>query len=130
MSLLKSSFLVMAAASLVVVSGVSAEAQSRTTHHRSNTNQGMNGGMGGTSPTQSSIQGAQNQARSIAAQQHQVWLAHRLKKNAAEKAAKANGIDTKSAAKSTATAKSTTTAETTTKPTSTATTTTAKPATK
>ncbi|MDB5348229.1 MAG: hypothetical protein JWP89_6606 [Schlesneria sp.] len=128
MSLLKSSLLVLVAASSVVVSGMSAEAQNRTTH-RTNTNQGMSGGVGGTSPTQSSIQSAQNQARSIAARQHQIWLANRLKKNAAERAAKANGTDTKTV-KSTDSAKSTT--ETTTKPTSTttSTTTTTKPATK
>jgi hypothetical protein len=123
MSLLKSSLLVLVAASLVVVSGMSAEAQNRTTH-RTNTNQGMSGGNLGTSPTQSSIQSAQNQARSIAARQHQIWLAHRLKKNAEERAAKANGTDKKSTAKSTDSAKSTST-ETTTKPTSTTTSTTA-----
>jgi hypothetical protein len=123
MSLLKSSLLVLVAASLVCISGMSAEAQNRNTHR---TNQGMSGGMG-TSPTQSSIQSAQNQARSIANRQHQIWLANRLKKNAAERAAKANGTDTKTV-KSTDSAKSTAT-ETTTKSTST-TSTTAKPTTK
>ncbi len=123
MSLLKSSLLVLVAAALVCISGMSAEAQNRNTRR---SNQGMSGGMG-TSPTQSSIQAAQNQARSIANRQHQIWLAHRLKKNAEERAAKANGTDKKTV-KSTDSTKSTAT-ETTTKSTST-TSTTAKPTTK
>jgi hypothetical protein len=55
---------------------------------------------GGGTAMQSSIQSAQNQARAIAARQHQIWLAHRLKKNAAEKAAKAKAAEEKAAGES------------------------------
>lgn len=114
MTLLKSALFVFVAASMVFVGEISAEAQSRTTHHN---RQGTSGG-GGTQ-MQSSIQSAQNQARSIAARQHQIWLAHRLKKNAAEKAAKANAAETKAAAKSTEPDKTSSAEEPTTKATST-----------
>lgn len=105
MPLLKSSLFVLTAAAMLFVGDNAAQAQNRSTTTRRST-QGTNGGGMGTSPTQGAIQSAQNQARSIANRQHQVWLAHRLKKNAEEKAAaeakaaaKAAGTDTKTDAK-------------------------------
>ena len=103
MPFLKSSLFVLAAAAALFVGDTTAQAQNRGTTHRRSTTGGMNSGGLGTSPTQSAIQSAQGQARSIANRQHQIWLAHRLKKNAEEKAAaeakaaaKAAGTDTKS----------------------------------
>ncbi len=101
MSLMKSTLPLLLAASIVLVTGTASQAQSRgTTHHHSN-HSGMNQGGMGTSQMQNSVQSAQNQARMIASRQHQIWLANRMKKNAAERAA---GIKTAegSAAKATA----------------------------
>jgi hypothetical protein len=116
MPLLKSSLFVLAAATVLFVSGNDAQAQNRNTTNR-RTTQGMNSGGMGTSPTQGAIQSAQNQARSIAARQHQIWLAHRLKKNAEEKAAQAKAAEAKAAAKAAATetSKTSTPASTSTK---------------
>ena len=114
MSALKSSLLVLLATSIIFASGALAEAQNRGTTHR--TNQGMSAG--GTA-MQSSIQSAQNQARAIAARQHQIWLAHRLKKNAAEKAAKAKAAEAKAAGESKESISKSTTNQPSTKATST-----------
>lgn len=100
MSAFKPAFAVMVTAAVLLIASTG-EAQTR---RHTTTNRGMQGGMG-TSPTQSSITAAQNQARMIADRQYQIFAAKRRAEAAARMKAKAEGIEPPGKSK---TAKSTT----------------------
>jgi hypothetical protein len=117
MSVLRSSLSLLVAATALLVITAASDAQTRQ-HHTNTNNRGMQGGTNlGTSPTQSSINSAQNQARMIADRQWQLFAAKRRAEAAARMKAKAEGTFGKTTAtKSTgdkSTAKSTTTEATT-----------------
>lgn len=84
MSVLKVTCYAFLVGSTLLMTGSACQAQNRNTHRSNSSN--MNGA-GGTQ-MQSSVQAAQNQARSIFARQHQIWLAHRRAQAAKEAAAK------------------------------------------